>query len=252
MSQLKNCSNEAQLRLYIHCVLIEGAFTVKDAKQNDLALMIYKFGTVTHVILYSPLKFLSFFEKRIKQTLKNYDNATHYDFIDHDEMQKFIYAYTALSPSRHGKAYGAKEVINSVAKSGWGPLIYDIAMSMNDHGLMPDRNSVSPAAANVWAFYDKNRSDVEKLQLDDITEPKTKPKIDDAEVHDDSKRPYLDKVYVKKSSVNTSSLKRANDEFIEDAEKLFKAGNVKSYSSKKLMQDVYKAANVFFVNNYYM
>lgn len=53
-------------------------------------------------------------------------------------------------------------------RSGWGPLLYDLAMekASSGGGLTPDRHSVSPDARAIWQKYDTARPDVEKVQLD--------------------------------------------------------------------------------------
>ena len=57
----------------------------------------------------------------------------------------------------------------SDATSGWGPMLYDIAMeiaTLKGGGLVSDRTMLSPAGYAIWDYYDKNRTDVEKIQLD--------------------------------------------------------------------------------------
>ena len=65
---------------------------------------------------------------------------------------------------------GAFEVTWSEANvKGLGPLLYDVAMevaSMQGSSLTSDRDEVSQEAQNVWRYYDKNRGDIEKIQLD--------------------------------------------------------------------------------------
>ncbi len=60
----------------------------------------------------------------------------------------------------------------SVSESGWGPLLYDLAMELatsKGSGLTPDRRSVSFQANKVWDYYLANRSDVEMVQMDDLS-----------------------------------------------------------------------------------
>lgn len=64
----------------------------------------------------------------------------------------------------------AWEVKWSQAEDGHGPLLYDIAMEtarIFGASLASDRDEVSYEAQRVWSFYDRNRSDVVKGQLDD-------------------------------------------------------------------------------------
>jgi hypothetical protein len=70
-----------------------------------------------------------------------------------------------------GECGGAWEVYHAEATSGWGPLLYDVAMeyaTQNGGGLISDRNSVSPAARKVWDYYLSNRGDVSGIQMDDL------------------------------------------------------------------------------------
>ena len=55
------------------------------------------------------------------------------------------------------------------AASGWGPMLYDVAMEVASEvggGLTPDRSSVSDSAQNVWNYYLGSRGDVQSHQLD--------------------------------------------------------------------------------------
>jgi hypothetical protein len=60
------------------------------------------------------------------------------------------------------------ELANVEAESGYGPLLYDLAMEMvyilGDAGLMPDRTLVSPKARAVWQKY-YDRGDIGKGPL---------------------------------------------------------------------------------------
>ena len=67
-----------------------------------------------------------------------------------------------------GPCLDAWVVMASQAKSGWGPLLYEVAIEWateNGSGLTPDRDAVSPDALGVWKKY-YSRSDVRKAQLD--------------------------------------------------------------------------------------
>ena len=74
-----------------------------------------------------------------------------------------------LKPNSQGDCSDAYGVDHSDTASGWGPLLYDVAMewaSKNGGGLTSDRGSVSKDAYNVWNYYLRNRPDVESTQLD--------------------------------------------------------------------------------------
>lgn len=56
----------------------------------------------------------------------------------------------------------------SEAESGWGPLIYDIAMEIateNGAGLRSHDTNVSSEAARVWEFYFRHRPEIEKVEV---------------------------------------------------------------------------------------
>jgi len=76
----------------------------------------------------------------------------------------------AIRQSSPGSCENSYEVVWSLSQMrGLGPFLYDIAMeiaSLEGFALMSDRRSVSSSAKSVWNYYDKQRSDVEKVQLD--------------------------------------------------------------------------------------
>ena len=72
----------------------------------------------------------------------------------------------ARAGGKCGRAGGV--VQSSTAKTGLGPLAYDVAIEAQEGmGLISDRASISPDALAVWDYYMKNRPDVEVVQLDD-------------------------------------------------------------------------------------
>lgn len=79
-------------------------------------------------------------------------------------------AYETTAGARAGgKCGGAGGVVqSSTAKTGMGPLAYDVAIEAQEGmGLISDRASVSSDALAVWDYYMNNRPDVEVVQLDD-------------------------------------------------------------------------------------
>ena len=72
----------------------------------------------------------------------------------------------ARAGGKCGRAGGV--VQSSTAKTGMGPLAYDVAIEAQEGmGLISDRASVSSDALAVWDYYMNNRPDVEVVQLDD-------------------------------------------------------------------------------------
>ena len=78
-------------------------------------------------------------------------------------------AYETTAGLKVGRCGRAGSVVQSAnAKTGMGPLAYDVAIEETEGlGLISDRTTVSPAARAVWDYYLNNRPDVEAIQLDD-------------------------------------------------------------------------------------
>ena len=91
---------------------------------------------------------------------------------------------SALSPNHpYGHCGGAWMVQDVEAASGWGPLLYDIAMELaGSNGLTADRDSLTNSAYQVWLYYKSSRSDVVKRQLDDLSNTLTPDEEDNCDV----------------------------------------------------------------------
>ena len=86
-----------------------------------------------------------------------------------DAVYGYIEIYS-IDESRDGPCSGAFNVGYVTAASGYGPMLYDLAMewaTSNGGGLIADREAVSRSARAVWDYYLDNRSDVVVTQLDD-------------------------------------------------------------------------------------
>ncbi len=152
----------AALRLLVRSVLMEAAATSQVATDANLALMRRQSGSQTAYVLYVPAM--------VEQMLVSGD-------IESEAISKAIVGYISILPHQ-GEAWNAGEVKLSAAQKGYGPLMYQYAMSDFAGGLFPDRGSTSQAARGVWQKY-LSRSDVEKKPFDDPKNPKTPDKIDD-------------------------------------------------------------------------
>ena len=81
-----------------------------------------------------------------------------------------INIYDIQSDPNYGNCGGAMMVGGAYAASGWGPLLYDVAIewaTQKAGGLIADRSTVSEDAESVWRYYMQNRGDVTAHQLDD-------------------------------------------------------------------------------------
>ena len=93
------------------------------------------------------------------------------DGVEFDEGEQFYGYVSAIKPKKamHGPCLDAYIIGQTYAQSGWGPMMYDLAMELaGADGLTPDRENLSKEAYSVWDYYLKSRSDVEAKQLDDL------------------------------------------------------------------------------------
>ena len=95
-------------------------------------------------------------------------------------------AYETPAGARAGGKCGLAGgvVQSSTAKTGMGPLAYDVAIEAQEGmGLISDRGSVSDDAQAVWYYYLNNRPDVEAVQLDDLDNTLTPEDEDNCDQH---------------------------------------------------------------------
>lgn len=83
---------------------------------------------------------------------------------DEDAYQQAFECVVGLLVMRYSSDCGAYEVKAAAAVSGYGPALYDVAMTfaqiVGTDGVIPDRSSVSPAAERVWQRSLDQRRDI--------------------------------------------------------------------------------------------
>jgi hypothetical protein len=139
------------------------------------------------------------------------DWAFHY-FEEHKTYMNFIIG--TIVTKKLDKAWEAHEVQTSAAEKGYGPLMYDLALSQCET-ITSDRSSVSSQAEGIWAYYFLKRKDVEKLPFDDIKNPKTPPIEDDAKLHSQFKAPLNYAYRVKNPIYNVSMLDQKSNQALQ-------------------------------------
>ena len=136
------------LREYIRELLKEAAMGVDALVANDVYITIDKEGLTDFNVFYSD---------------KN-------GFPKDSRVSDVHGEVTIMRPDKGtGPCGEALNVVYSEAASGWGPMLYDVAMEVASEvggGLTPDRSSVSDSAQNVWNYYLSSRGDVQSHQLD--------------------------------------------------------------------------------------
>lgn len=169
-------------------ILDEKAKTTSDAENDGLALYIKKDEGIEFV-LYEPTALLSVF-----------DGSAHINGTDGPE--DVIAGFLRISNVDFEMCDGSWVVTNSAARQGYGPLLYDIAMSfISPQFLTADRDSVSPEAEKVWrVYYARRRSEFN-----------VKPLIQNYNCRNlNSKEPAVNYAFSIKQKLNYSSLTKAH------------------------------------------
>lgn len=222
------------LKEYIQQLIVEKAVSIKDL--SGVALFVNKINGNTNVILYNAQELVN----RVKQELEEYG--------DLQELKIPILAFLRFEPGSEDSCNNSDFVVLSAAEKGYGPLAYDISMSLTrNNTLAADRSIVSDKAKNVWGFYKSNRRDVVRKDFDDQDNPRTEDPTDDCRIY--GKNPGDDAVdaayslrsnpnYAKLSSLNASvfftlkeiipkfSDKVFENELVSQAEDFFYAKNI--------------------------
>ena len=98
--------------------------------------------------------------RQIQQAQEDHErNKFSNDFeISTDELLKAVFGM--MQTESYGKGTMVHEVLVAAAQKGYGPLMYEIAMSHPPYPfLMADRGSIKPAAINVWEYFLNQRSE---------------------------------------------------------------------------------------------
>lgn len=157
--------------------LLEAAIASEQAASQELALYRKHRGNYITYVLYDPSAFEYEFEAGESKT---------------GDVTRVIFGFLEVRP-HEGECWDAGEIAASAAQKGYGPLMYELAMS-DFHILTSDRSSTSASARKVWNVYDQ-RSDVKKLAFDNEDNPKTPPTEDDCKIVRGSNVAFLNQAY---------------------------------------------------------
>jgi len=211
----------ALLREYVR-LIVEAAASSQDATKNGYALLKTQAYEGQALVLYDP--------KLLLQASKSEEG---FDVGVQDLIKDGIIVGYVRYVQHDSDCLKANEIQSSASLKGYGPLMYDILMSLSPHGIMSDRVKTSDAARKVWNVYDTQRNDVISRKFDDKNNPKTPPKIDDCELMSDENAPYLDKAY-KGAHVETGPLEKRHEDALRV---LTKAGH-----NRKEVEDILRSA----------
>lgn len=136
----------------------EAALRAGDANRENLALWIEKQGEDRKNIL------LFRWQQVLAEIRANPDTLSFYEVIKKHSIGSILLDVPLVTLSIGGEP--VHQISTSAAESGWGPLMYDIALGASYPGwVVSDRGSVSRHALRVWSHYLTKRPDVEKKLL---------------------------------------------------------------------------------------
>ena len=120
-------------------LFMEVAVPFEDIKKSEIALKVFKNSDQAMLVLYRPSALIKYFQT-----------------WEQEVLDQLVVGMINLVPSEQSnKIYEVKAI---AAESGYGPVMYDIAMSyIAPKYLMADRKEVSDAARKVWKYTFENR-----------------------------------------------------------------------------------------------
>ena len=139
-------------------LFLEIAVPFEDIKKSEMALKVIKNGDQALLMLYRPSALIKYFQT-----------------WEQEDLDQLIVGMINLVPSEQSnKIYEVKAI---AAESGYGPTLYDIAMSyIAPKYLMADRKEVSDDARRVWSYaFDNRLSEYDTIEItgeDDVWKDK--------------------------------------------------------------------------------
>lgn len=177
-------------RTFVQEILREAAVTPAAAGTAGLALMIVRRGAdIRGVVLYDPAR-------TVRRAREKFDDHQRFRSVNVSVVGAVYCAYT-----RRACGDDVRSIDRSAARSGYGPLLYDVMLSQG-LWITPDRRSVSDSASAVWKHYwERRRGDVLRRMLPDDGE---------CIMHADD-RPWLNYAYSLGVPVDVSRLNDAHE-----------------------------------------
>ena len=242
---MKNLLKE-YIKNLIKLQLNEAAISLSSLTDETILVYIKKSDVNESLILINSNlleEFLKRFDELDKLTIENFDDFVTRTYLNNDLILGFI-IYGKNRSISSGECYGAKEVYLSVAKKGYGPLMYDLALSKAGK-LMADRSEVSRKATKVWDYYFNHRQDVEHFKIDDYKNPKTPEKFDDGEVYRYPENFPTNYVYqFKNDTIN------ADEKIEEGKQKIIELSKKYNITTTKIYNSIYFFGNELFNISY--
>tara|TARA_B100000700_G_scaffold298049_1_gene363522 strand:+ start:263 stop:1042 length:780 start_codon:yes stop_codon:yes gene_type:complete len=176
-----------KLRQHIRSILLEDMKQVSSFKSENLAIWHTQHSNARHyIVLYDWPEFENYV-KFASSRIKKYQPSITPDNLESELINEFPGIIASISVGAiilHTPIYpcnNAEEIKVVAAWPGYGPAIYDLAMSISKNGIFADRRSVSPKARKVWDYYFEKRPEIEKKMLDDFKAKYTPEDNDDCQ-----------------------------------------------------------------------
>lgn len=158
------------IREYIRNVLLESSMKpVAGLKNEGLAIWHTVVENEHYILLYDFEDLVNNTGYVTSQIIKQYGKSR-LDYMLRSETSNLLInssiAGMIIKPSRY-PCNGAHTVEVAVGWKGYGPTIYDLAMSVSPNGLIADRGDVSTKARGVWKYYFENKRPEIEIKLMD-------------------------------------------------------------------------------------
>lgn len=163
------------------------------------------------------------------------DEATDVDDLVTKSFQSNILGFISLG----GGCDGAREVKMSAARKGYGPLMYDIAMSVSPGGIMADRNNVTGAARGIWRKYLSLGSGVHGRV--------SAQKLDGAKCKLAKGEPALNYAYAAEAPLPLGPLQSSHASFLKRAHEILR---LQGYKESAIEHRIWSAGSYFFDEAY--
>ena len=222
--------------------LIEAAIGPEEAAESGIAIFTHDTGDTTNVVAYDVAKVIDACLTGIEE-----QGDDPLDAVEKNGTSGIV-GLVSMHPAAgwEGKCYGSYVINNTVARKGYGPMIYDLALALGKP-VVPDRKSVSKHAQKVWLKY-MDGDDVEKFPLDDKDAPKTKDKNDDCLLNPAA--PGLDFAYFKSGSKKYSPMFDKDKKALSEYNRLLKTRKMKSISEDDWHESLTMSAADYFTIRY--
>jgi hypothetical protein len=146
-------TNLKQLLIYLNENVDEKAISIKQAASEKLALLLHTDSKSHRIILYNPQSIINQLQKK-PFNKKSFDNF----------QPQIIGTVEYIKNTNCGN--NTYEIAAIAAENGFGPLLYDLTLSIiYPNYLTSDRSTVTKNARSVWNYFFINRSDVIKIPL---------------------------------------------------------------------------------------